>query len=73
MLKTLDIQSISFTLSWRSKHALGDNLFVGDVYWTIPSSMGLKMGASREGRNAGCILAPPFHKGGWGGKNLSYL
>ena len=27
-------------------------------------------GASRFGRNAGCILAPPFHKGGWGGENF---
>ncbi len=32
MWKTLDIQSKCFTLPWISKHAPGDNLFVGDVY-----------------------------------------
>ena len=28
------------------------------------------MGVSRWGRNAACILAPPFDKGGWGGENF---
>ncbi len=30
---------------------------------------GMENGASQEGKNSGDILAPPFHKGGWGGEN----